>query len=230
MSKNKKETIGPGIEDVENALTKAEQFIEDNQRLLTIIFVIIVAVVGSFFGYKKLFLAPREKEAEEQMFMAEQYFEKDSFNLALNGDGNNYGFLKIIDDYSLTKSANLSHYYAGICYLHLGNFKQSIDQLKKFNADDKLISSIAIGATGDAYVELGKKIDALDYYLKAANNHKNEFTSPIYLMKAGQLYEFEGNFAKALDTYNEIKDKYSKSFEGRQIDKYITRVQVKIGQ
>jgi tetratricopeptide (TPR) repeat protein len=230
MAEDKKvATEHTAIENVGEALSKAEQFIENNQKILTIIVVALVVVVGGFFGYKKLYLAPLEKEASSQMFAAEQYFEKDSFNLALNGDGNNFGFVKIIDQYGLTKAANLAHYYAGVCYLQTGKFQNAIDELEKFSADDKLVSPVAIGATGDAYLELGNKEKALKNYLSAAKK-KNEFTSPIYLMKAGGVAELLGDYKQALEIYQQIEEKYPRSFEGRQIKKYITRAEIKAGK
>jgi tetratricopeptide (TPR) repeat protein len=215
------------IENVGQAFSKAEHFIEKNQTILTIIVLTIIISIGGFYSYKKFYIAPLEKEAQSQMFVAEQYFEKDSFNLALNGDGNNFGFLKIIDEYGATKAGNLAQYYAGICYLQTGKFQNAIDNLEDFSADDKLVSPIAIGATGDAYVELGNKEKGLSLYMKAAKK-ENEFTSPIYYMKAGIIAEQLGNNKKALEVYNIIKEKYSKSYEGRQIVKYITRAQLSI--
>ena len=127
------------LENVEHALSSAEHFVERNQQLLMIIAAIILVVVAGFFGVKRLYLAPKEKEAQAQIFVAEQYFEKDSFNMALNGDGSNLGFIQIIDEYSITKTAKLAQYYAGICYLRLGSFQSAIDHLKKFNSGDKLV-------------------------------------------------------------------------------------------
>jgi tetratricopeptide (TPR) repeat protein len=215
-----------GLETVEHALSSAEQFIERNQKILLYILGAIVLVILLFFLGKYKWLAPREKNAQSQMYVAEQYFEKDSFNLALNGDGNYPGFLDIIDDYSFTKSADLSHYYAGICYLHLGKFEDAVKQLKKFDGDDIMLSAIAKGAIGDAYVELGKLDDAVDYYKDAADNKDNEFVCPIYLMKAAQVYEEQNKFDKALDIYEEIQTDFPRSVEGRGIEKYITRAKL----
>ena len=218
------------IENVGEALTRAEKFIEDNQKMLTVVVAAIIIIVGGYFGYKRLYLATMEKEAHTQMFMAEQYFEKDSFNIALNGDGNNWGFIKIIDEYGLTKTANLAHYYAGVSYLQTGRFQQAIDHLKKFSSSDKLVSRIATGAIGDAYLELGNKEKALDYYLAAANKHENEFSSPIYLMKAGGVSEMLSDYKQATEIYQKIKEDYPKSYEARQIDKYIARVKTLSGK
>jgi tetratricopeptide (TPR) repeat protein len=225
----KKEKAEEPIHAVEEALGKTELFIEKNQRIIYIVVGAIVVIALVFFGYKKLYLGPKEKEAESQMFMAEKYFEKDSLNIALNGDGNYLGFLNIIDDYGMTKSGNLAKYYAGICYLHLGEFENAIEYLNKFKGKDVMVSCMAIGATGDAYMELGRTEKALDCYIKAADRQSNEFTTPMFLMKAGLTYESLGKYADALKLYERIKNEYMKSFEYRSIDKYIARAKGYLG-
>lgn len=157
---------------VEEAFSKTEQFIEKNQKIILIVVGAIIVVVLGYFGFKRIYLAPREKEAQSQMFMAEKYFETDSLTKALKGDGNYLGFLDIIDQYKFTRSANLSHYYAGICYLKKGEFQNAIDQLNKFSSGDELVGPMAIGAIGDAYMELNNTDKAIDYYLKAANKKR----------------------------------------------------------
>jgi tetratricopeptide (TPR) repeat protein len=212
-------------DNVGNAITSVEFFFEKNKKTIIIVLVGIIVIVGGFFLYKKAYIAPLEKEAQEQMFVAEQYFEKDSFNIALNGDGNNWGFLKIIDEYGSTPSANLAHYYAGISFLHLGKFDAAIQQLKKFSSSDMLVEPIAIGAMGDAYSELGNNEKALQCYYKAAKRGDNDFVAPIYLMKAATICELQKNYKEALKIYNTIKKNYPRSAEARMIDKYITRAE-----
>lgn len=228
MTKKKKPAAEDNIESVENLLTKTEHYIEENQKSLTIIVVVIAAVVLGYLGFRNLYVAPLEKEAISQVYMAERYFETDSFRLALEGDGSFPGFLDIIEDYGLTKTANLAHYYAGISYLNMGQFEDAIDHLKKFHSRDRLVSSISLGAIGDAFVELEDLSKAAESYVRAANKRPDNFTSPVYLMKAGQVYEELGNFKKALQMYQTIEEKYPDSSEGRQIEKYITRVQMMI--
>jgi tetratricopeptide (TPR) repeat protein len=222
----KKEQTTATTEGVAHALSSVELFFENNKKIITIVLAAIVVLIGGFYLYKKAYVGPMEKEAQEQMFMAERYFERDSFNLALNGDGNNWGFLKIIDEYGITSSANLAHYYAGICYLHLGKFQEAIDQLKKFHSSDKLIRPISYGAMGDAYAELGDYKKALKYYHKAAHKGDNDFTAPIYLMKAAGICELQKNYNEALEIYQTIKKEYPRSTEARLIDKYITRAEL----
>lgn len=221
-SKGKKED---NLEVVEHALTNTEHFIEENQRTITIALIVVVVIVGIFLGYKRFIISPKEKEAQSQMFAAEAYFEKDSFNLALNGDGNNLGFLDIIDQYKITKSAKLARYYSGISFLKLGKFQEAIDQLKQFKLKDNMVGPIAKGAIGDAYCELGNIDEAAAYYLKAAHGEPNSFVTPIYLMKAGELLEANKEYGKALPLYKEIQKDYPDSNEGRKIEKYIARAE-----
>jgi tetratricopeptide (TPR) repeat protein len=222
MSKKKKHEIET-IEDIELSLTKAEQFIERNQRLLLAVFIGIVAVVAGIWAYFR-YLENENQAAMSQMFVAEQYFERDSFDLAIHGDGNYPGFLEIIDMYGSTKAGNLSHYYTGIAYLNLGDYESAIEHLQKFDSDDIVMSTLSSCAIGDAYVELEEYRKAIDYYLDAANKNENTFTTPIYLKKAALVYEELGNYEKALELYLEIKDQYPDTNEGRQAEKYISRV------
>jgi tetratricopeptide (TPR) repeat protein len=225
MAKDKDLKKEDSLSDVENALTQTEHFIEKNQKILTIAIGAVVVIVGGFLAFKAFYVQPREKSAQEQMFMAEQYFEKDSFNLAINGDGNYLGFLDIIDDYGSTKAGKLANYYTGIAYLHLGQYQEALDYLSNFETDDPVLAPVAEGAKGDAYAELDQTDKALSAY-KKAYGYTNEFTAPVYMMKAGKLLESTGKSDQALALYREIKEKYSETPEGRTIDKYIARAQV----
>ena len=213
---------------VEEAFSKTEQFIEKNQQIILIVVGVIVVVVLGYFGFKRFYLGPKEKEAQGQMFMAEKYFEQDSLKKALNGDGQYLGFLAISDEFGMTKSANLSHYYAGICYLKLGQFDQALEQLGKFSAKDQLVGPMAKGAMGDANMELNQTQKAADLYMEAAEMRKNEFTTPLFLMKSAMAYEELGNLEKALGIYKRIKQDFPRSYEGREIDKYIALTEGKI--
>ncbi len=228
MAKKKKSGVEEPIEGVENLLSKTEQYIEENQKSLTIIVVAIVVVVLGYLGYRNLYVAPLEQEARSQIYMAERYFERDSFYLALYGDGNYPGFIDIIEDYSVTQAANLARYYAGISYLRMEEYHNAIEYLTSFNSRDQLVSPVALGAIGDAWVELGELERAVSFYVKAARHRANEFTSPLFWMKAGQVYEELGKYNRALEAYENILDDYPETTEGRQVEKYIARVQLKM--
>lgn len=223
MSKEKPKAAD-NLKEVEHALTTAELFFEKNAKLITIIFGAAVVVALLLLATHRFYTLPREAKAKEQIFTAEQYFEKDSFNLALNGDGNYPGVLDIIDNCGRTPSGNLAKYYAGISYLHIGKYKEAIEYLEGFKTDDVLLKPIAIGAIGDAYAEQGNKEKALKYYSDAAEMNANNFTTPVYLLKQARMYETMGNKEKALSTYMLLKDKYTDSNEGRLVDKYIAHL------
>ncbi len=211
--------------DVEEVYGKTETFIEENKNTIISVVVGIVVVIGGYFAYSNLVAAPNEKEAKEMMFMAEQYFQQDSLNKAIYGDGVNMGFLGIEENYGSTKAGNLANYYLGIAFLRSGQFESAISSLEDFSSNDVMLGAIALGAQGDAYMELGDQSKAASFYSKAAKANANEFTSPIYLMKAGMAYEAIGEYKDALNAYQSIKKEYSATQEGSEVQKYISRVE-----
>lgn len=210
---------------IEETLSKTEQFIEENQKSLMTIIGAIVGIVALFSVYQNFYIEPMEKEAQAEMYMAEIYFQKDSFNLALNGDGQYLGFLDIADDYSSTNVGQLANYYAGLSYLHTADYDNAIKYLGDFSSDDIILSSLALGCMGDAYIELGDTDAALDAYADAVNNSANDFTAPRYMMKQAMIYTSNGDNSKALDLFKAIKSNYKNSREANGIEKYIARVE-----
>ncbi|MBC34911.1 MAG: tetratricopeptide repeat protein [Bacteroidetes bacterium] len=215
-----------GMQAVEQALSKTEKFIEANQKILTIVVGALVVIILGYFGYTRLYVQPLEEEANAQLFQAEIYFQQDSLNKALYGDGNALGFIDISDEFGVTKAGKLANYYAGICYLHLGEFENAIDYLKDFSLSDHIVAPMALGAIGDAYMELQDLDAAAKYYVNAAKADKNEFTAPTFYLKAGMTYEMLENYGKALDMYQAIKKDFGASIEARDIEKTITRLEL----
>lgn len=211
--------------NVEETLNKWEQKIEENKKSYSIILGAIVAVVAIYFAWTKLYVAPKEAEAQSEMFRAERYFAQDSLDKAMFGDGNYLGFNDIIENYGVTKSANLATYYMGICYLKKGEYENAIKYLKDFDANDQIVAPIALGAIGDAYLELGNNKEAIEYYLKAASASENKFTTPIYLMRAGMTMELTGKYKEAVEVYKKIKTDYNETAEGREVEKYLARAE-----
>ena len=227
MSKKKNDKAEVRVEGVEHALTKAEQFIETYQKQIVWVVCAILGMVVFYMGFQRFYIEKRSQDAAAQMFPAEQYFENDDWERALDGDGNYPGFIDIISDYRFTRSANLAKYYAGLCCLRLGEYEEAISYLSRFKSKDRILSSIALGGIGDAYAQLDEPSKAISFYRKAAGRRNNDFTTPLYLLRAGILLENEGRLKEAGELYERIKNEYAASTEGRTIDKYITRVKVK---
>ena len=228
MSKEKQKH-GDGFEQIEEVTISTEQFIEKNQNLIIKIVIAAIVVIGIVLGYHKFYKQPLAKEAMNKMFAAENLFEKDSFNLALKGNGSNIvGFLDIIEEYGSTPSGNLAKYYAGLCYLYTGDYNNAIKYLEKFSSDDMIFNSLAKSNIGDAYMQLGDYKKAADYYKKASSEDTNELTAPIILMKAGLAFEKANDYKAALSMYEKIEKEFVRSMEGRDIEKYITRVKQNI--
>lgn len=217
------------IVDVQGAYSKTEAYVDSNKKTLTIIAVVIFVLFAGYFGYTRLYLFPKEKEASELVWKAEYYFEQDSLDLALLGDGNHFGFLEIAESYSGTRYGTLANYYSGLIYMKKGEYEVAIEHLKDGQLKDDMTASIAIGAIGDCYVELGDYEKALGQFQKAAKHSANQFTAPIYMKKAATVHEELGNYSKALSLYKDIKNKYPNSAEAGTIDKYIARMEAYVG-
>ncbi len=229
MSKKQKDIqTDKNLEGIEMALTRSEQFIEDNQKFLSYALTVIILVIIAAIGLNRYVLKPRNQEAAASMYMAERYFERDSFNLALHGYGTYPGFLSIMDDYKMTKASKLARFYAGVSFERLGDHEAAIDYLSNFKTKNLLVGASALGALGDAYAGLGEYEKAISSYLKGAEQYKNEYTSPVLLKKAGIVYEANGQLNEALSTYQKVKNEFPESSEGREISKYIGRVESKM--
>lgn len=216
-----------GFEQIEDALTNSEQFIEKNQKMIINVVIALVVIVGAYFSYQRFIIEPKAKEASNQIFGAQNYFERDSFNLALNGDGNILGFVEIADKYSSTPTGNLAKFYAGLSYLYTGDYQNAIKYLEKFSSDDLLLANMAVANIGDAYMQLGDYKKAADNYKKAAASKANDFSTPIFLMKNGLALEKANDFNGALKVYEQIEKDYPNSPEARDIEKYIERAKLK---
>ncbi len=215
-----------GVESIESALTNTEQFLERNRKVLLLGVVALVLLVVGYIAYSNLYAKPRELEAQKQVYFAERLFGKDSFQVALNGDGNNLGFLQIMDEFSGTKIANLCRFYTGVCYRELGDYDKALEFLRSYSLDDDMVAPVALGAIGDCYVEKGDTENGIAFYSKAIAYRSNALSTPLFLLRRGLLYEASSKKVEALADYQLIKDAYPRSAQASEIDKYIERVKV----
>lgn len=228
---NEEESSKPKV--VDPTLEGIQFFYESNKKMINYVGGGIIAVVALFVFYKFYYMPDKEKAAANEIFWAQNFFEKDSFNLALKGgimvrtsegDKTMMGFEQVAEEYGITSAGTLANYYAGICCLRTGQFERAIEFLQKYDGNDMMIAPIAIGCIGDANMELNRVDEALKYYLKASEKNSNTFTTPIYLKKAAFAYELKNNYTEALNIYERIKKEHARSNEAREIEKYIAKV------
>jgi tetratricopeptide (TPR) repeat protein len=209
----------------ERVVATARDFWGKNNKTITYVLVGLVVVIGGYFAYNQFFKGPAEAKAAEAIWKAEDYFRQDSFKLALQGDGKNPGFLKVISNHGSTKAGNLAKFYAGACYMQLGEFDNAIKQLKDFSTDQVEVELRTAGLLGDAYSELGKKQEAIDYYKKAGNLFdKDDVNSPEYLFRAAMLNQELGKNKDAIELLRQIKDKFPNSQRAFEVDKHLGKL------
>ncbi len=227
------ETVAETRKSIDPNLQGIQLYFEQNKKMITYVGGGLALIIAAFLFFKLYYLPEQENEAVNEIFWAENLFEKDSFNLALKGgimvmsaDGQKQmkGFEQVAEEYSITKTGNLANYYAGICYLRTGKFDQAIEFLSKYSGSDETIAPIAIGAIGDCHMELNKVDEAIKYYSKAADKSKNNFTTPYYLKKAALANENKANYSEALQNYERIQKEYPRSTEGLEVEKDIAKV------
>ncbi len=222
----KKRVSEPGFEGF-------QIFYEKNKNLVNYVGGGFLLLIAALVYFKLFYLPEQEVMASNEIYHAQKYFEADSFRLAVNGgamvmapEGQKQmlGFLQIADEYGMTKTGNLAHYYAGVSYLQMGQFEQAIEHLEKYDGNDEILAAVAIGAIGDSHMELNRLEEAVKYYMKAADKRENSFTSPLYLRKAAFAQELLKDYRASASTYERIKMEFPSSAEGREIDLDIARV------
>ncbi len=228
MSNTKNQHQDPEVA-IATAINKTEGFIERNSRTLYGAVIAIVIVAAAYFGWKYLYAGPRADKASDMLFVAEQQFQAEEYQTALDGDGNNAGFLEVIEKYGSTPQGNLARHYAAICYIKLDKPEEAISMLDAYShtsgIPNVVINAQNYGLRGDLLVQKEDYKGALEMYRKAVDQAANPFTTPYYLKKAGMVCEKLGDNAGAVLFYNRIKDEFGASMEARDIDKSIGRAE-----
>ena len=213
--------------NVEEALTQSEVFFLKNKKTIIGAVLAVILLVAGVILYKNYYVKPRELKAQEALFRGQEYFEAEQYEYALNGDSINYkGFNYVINEFGGTDAANLAQAYSGICYFRLGKYEEAKKALDSFNGDDQMVAPAIQGALGNCYAELGQLDKAASQLLKAAKAADNNTLSPIFLMQAGKILVKQGKYSDAIDAYTTIKEKYFRSYQAMDIDKYIEQAKL----
>jgi predicted negative regulator of RcsB-dependent stress response len=197
---------------------KAQSLIEKNKSILSIIGGAILLGVVGYLGYK-WYANKQDEEGQAALYSLVNKFDTDSTK------GLAKEFVKVADDFGMSKAGNLAHFYAGVSSLKEGKFDEAIEQLKDFSSTDLLVQARAYSLIGDAYSEKKSYSDAVDYYKKASDYKPNKFFTPVYLMKLATAYEANKENDKALEAYTTIVEKYEESQESALAKKYKSKLE-----
>ncbi|CAD0007492.1 MULTISPECIES: tetratricopeptide repeat protein [Flavobacterium] len=211
---------------LDETASRTEDWVAKNQKIIIGLVAGIAVVTIGYLAYQKFIEAPKQDEAANEMFVAQENYKKategvasDSlYKLALNGSEGKFGFIKIADEYSGTDAGNLANYYAGMASLNIGKFDDAIKYLGEFKSDEAIVNALAIGGIGDAYSQKNQQKEALDYYVKAAESNKNDFTTPRFLLKAGKTALALGQKEDALKYFTDIKENFDATPEAASVD------------
>ncbi len=219
------------LENLQNALSSTESFIEKNHKALSIALGVIIVIIAAWLLIQNLYIVPKNDEADNLLAKGQTYFAAENYDVALNGDSIEFGgFLDLCDNYSITKSGKLAYAYAGLSYYKLGDYDNAIKYLEDYSGKDEVLKYTVLGTIGDCYIQKGDTEKAIKYFMDAAKSD-NILVKPVYMVKAGVAYESLGNYDKAIELYNEVKSDATSAQRGipevDDIDKYITSAKVK---
>ncbi|MEO9532134.1 MAG: tetratricopeptide repeat protein [Crocinitomicaceae bacterium] len=207
-------------------LTATESFFDKNKNLIFIGGGAIVAVIIGVIIYFAAFSNKNTPESDDAYWNAfYEYQYNDSTETAYEGTENFEGFESIADDYDGTTAGEIANYGMATRAMEKGEWDEALSYLDNCNFEDVMIGTLVIGMKGDCYVEKGDYDQAAQMFEEAAQREANEFTSPMFLKKAGLVYEKQGKNAEALTAYTKIKEDWSTSTEAGDIDKFIARIQ-----
>ncbi len=205
-------------------LTQTESFFDKNKNIIFGGAAAIVVGLLAIVGYQKLISGPADIESQIEISNALYDLENDSLTIAANGTDEYMGFEEAADEYNGTSGGDIANYSMGIISMEKGEFDTALDYFGECNFEDVMVANLCIGLQGDCYVELEEYATAAQYFEKAAAREVNDFTSPMYLKKAGLTYEALNDLDNAKIAYTKIKNDFGQSSEGTDIDKYIARV------
>jgi len=212
----KKNTTDKNLANIEDGLSKTEQFVEKNNKpiiLITSGVVLLIIVIFSIKGYQ----SNNNHDALNDSFEIKKEFDNKSLQNIVHLDS------VLTEKHTNTIAANLATYYAGISYYDIKDYRKAIEKLKRFDSNDPLLNSIALMKIGDSFSELNQTQEAITYYKKALKKSSNNLTSPIILEKCAKIHEAQGDKLNAIACYKSIKEDYPESRIAENIDKHINK-------
>lgn len=210
------------LEDITGEQIKQQFKSNKKLRMTTMIIGGLAVLVLGFFIYRQFIWNPANEKSKDS------YWE--GLNLAVAPDSTDAAIDELsaaVKKYDGKIGGEVAQFVYARQLMEKGEFKKAITELEGVDVSDTYVHVMAIGLQADCHSELKEYEKAANMYVEAAEMNDNEFTSPIYLLKAGLCAEEIKNFEKAVECYEKIKDNYTGFSSQKQIDKYLARAKAK---
>ena len=217
-------------QEKENFVTKTLSFFNKYQNIIYGVIIGVLVIVLAILAFNRFYIQKKNAEAAAQIQQPIHWLAQGdtaSLKKALEGDGENDGFLDIASGYKITKTSNTANYYAGVTYLKLGQKEDALEYLKKFKKKEDVLWYACQATIGDLYDEQGDESSAISYYEKAVKG-KDPFFTPIALFKLGQMYERSENWKEAANAYQRIETEYYDQYQNMGVAKFAENVKSKL--
>ena len=200
-------------------------------RISTITIGAIAILVIGFLSYRQWMWKPDNEKSKETYFVALNAVANEGKNAVV--DTSKAGsktdpikkLQKSVKKYDGKIGGEVSKYLLASQYMRKGKYKEALVLLQNVSVEDTYVSIEVIGLQGDCQSELKNYEKAYALYQEAAAKNENDFTSPMYLFKAGLVAEKLKKYDEAVTHYEKIATIYPKSFYAKEknLEAYIAR-------
>ena len=213
------------IDRMNSHLTDAGAKIADNKKIILIAVGVILVVAAFVLSYLFIYKNPHVEKAFEAYNGVETQALNDSVAAAQ--------YMEVADQYGSDAAGKLAALSAGEALYNQGRYEEAAQYLKKFSSKDDVLEANALVLTGDCYVNLENYDEAINYFQKAIRKaNGNPQIVPRVLLKEANIYDAQGNYVKALECYQQIKNNFPefKLGNGMEMDAYIAREIARMGE
>lgn len=205
---------------------KAIEFYEENQSKVLIVVGAVVVVIAAIVLYSAK-LSEDNIKATTELSRVLPIFEAGSYQEAIEGRAgtNTIGLMQIVQEFSGTEQGEIAKVYLAHSYYYQENFAKALEYYDDYAGDNELFKATALAGKAACYEALEDYELAAKYYRDAAFISEFNPSNSEYLLRAGLNYIDAGFQEEAKNAFTRIKEDYSETQIGRQIDKYLSLIE-----
>ncbi|MBM3452806.1 MAG: hypothetical protein FJX84_06665 [Bacteroidetes bacterium] len=191
----------------------------NDKRFKTITYVVgglLVLVLAGLAYYQFIWKSTNDK-SKDAYWKGLNYASKDSTAVAITE------LTKAKKKYDGYIGGEIAQFVLARQFMAKGEFKKALKELDETKLEGTFLESMRIGLMADCHSELKEYKKAVEKYVEASDADDNEFTTPMYLFKAGLNSEKTKEFKKAAEYYTKVRDEYPTYANQIAVDKYVAR-------